>query len=114
MSFDRTPIAPERTGGLIDIETEDTLRTTLAEHDEVIVDFFADWCGPCQQQTPIMEELAGRVDAPILSVDTDEFQSLAAQAGVRSIPTIVVYRSGEEVERFVGITAGDTIRHALE
>lgn len=102
------------TNGIVDVSSEESFRDAVAEEEQVVVDYFADWCGPCKQQTPILEELAGTVDVPVLGVDTDEFQKLAVEAGVRSIPTVVVYRDGEAVERFVGVTQGEAIRRALE
>ena len=99
--------------GVVDAESAESFRETVADNEQV-VDYFADWCGPYKQQTPVLEELAGTVDAPVLGVDTDERNDLAAGAGVRSIPTVATYRDGEEVERFVGVTAADEIRAALE
>jgi len=100
--------------GIVDVESTESFNEAIAEHDQVVVDYFADWCGPCKQQTPILEELSGTIDAPVLGVDTDEHNGLAAEADVRSIPTVAIYRDGEEVERFVGVTGADEIRAALE
>lgn len=101
------------TTGIIDVSSAESFRETVADNDQVVVDYFADWCEPCEQQTPILEELAGDVDVPVLGVDTDEHADLAGEAGVRSIPTVAVYRDGEEIERFVGVTGADEIRGAL-
>jgi thioredoxin 1 len=70
----------------------------------VLVDFFAEWCGPCKMAAPIIEELAGEYDgkAVIAKVDVDAENALAAAHGVMSIPTVVVFVNGEEVERRVG------------
>ena len=114
MSSDSASNGDAPTNGIVDVTSEESFRAALEDNDQVVVDYFADWCGPCKQQTPILEELAGTIDTPILGVDTDEFQDLAGEAGVRSIPTVAVYRDGEEVERFVGVTGADAIRRALE
>ena len=70
----------------------------------VVVDFYADWCGPCKMMSPVVEKLAdtyaGRVK--IGKLNTDEAQSLAAKYGVMSIPNIVVFKNGEVVDRQVG------------
>jgi len=114
MSSDTASDDGAHAGGIVDVESTESFNQAIAENDQVVVDYFADWCGPCKQQTPILEELAGTIDAPVLGVDTDEHNGLAAEAGVRSIPTVAIYRAGEEVERFVGVTSADKIRAALE
>ena len=114
MSSDAASGDGAQAGGIVHVESAASFEETIAENDQVVVDYFADWCGPCTQQTPILEELSGTIDAPVLGVDTDEHNGLAAEAGVRSIPTVAIYRGGEEVERFVGVTSADEIRAALE
>lgn len=114
MSSDAASGNGAQASGIIDVESTESFNKAIAENDQVIVDYFADWCGPCKQQTPILEELSATIDTPILGVDTDEHNGLAAEAGVRSIPTVAVYRGGEEVERFVGVTSADKIRAALK
>lgn len=114
MSSDSISNGDAPTNRIVDVTSKESFRAALEDNDQVVVDYFADWCGPCKQQTPILEELAGTIDTPILGIDTDEFQDLASEAGVRSIPTVAVYRDGEEVERFVGVTGADAIRRALE
>lgn len=114
MSSDAASGGGAKTDGIVDVESAASFEEAVAENDQVVVDYFADWCGPCKQQTPILEELSGTVDAPVLGVDTDEHNGLAAEAGVRSIPTVAIYRGGEVVERFVGVTGADEIRAALE
>jgi thioredoxin 1 len=71
----------------------------------VLVDFFAVWCGPCQQQAPIVEELAGKMGkkAVIGKIDVDESPNTAQQFGVMGIPTIKIFRNGEVVEDVSGL-----------
>jgi thioredoxin 1 len=114
MSSDAASGDGERVDGIVDAESTESFNEAVAENDWAVVDYFADWCGPCKQQTPILEALSGTVDAPVLGVDTDEHSDLAPEAGVRSIPTVAVYRDGEAVERFVGVTGADELRAALE
>lgn len=70
----------------------------------VLVDFYADWCGPCKLAAPIVEELAGEYDgkAVIAKVDVDAENDLASEHGVMSIPTVIVFVNGEEVDRKIG------------
>ena len=82
----------------------------------VLVDFWATWCAPCRVQGPILEELAEEVHeiADITKVDVDDYGSLAGRYGVRSIPTIIIFKDGEEVERFTGVQQKETLLAAIE
>ena len=65
---------------------------------EVLVDFYADWCGPCKMLAPILEE----IDMNILKVNVDQFQELALKYGVMSIPTLIKFKNGEEIKKTIG------------
>lgn len=71
----------------------------------MMVDFWATWCGPCKMLTPVMEQLAGEYDGKdviIGKVDVDEETPLAQRYGVMSVPTVIFFRNGEEIDRKVG------------
>lgn len=69
----------------------------------VLVDFYADWCGPCRMVAPIIESLSSEVDnAKVVKVNVDESPELSSRFMVRSIPTVVVMKDGEEVDRQIG------------
>lgn len=80
-----------------------------AGNKPVMVDFFAQWCGPCKMAAPIIEELAETYDgkAVIAKVDVDEENALASDHGVMSIPTVIVFVNGEEVDRKIGFAGRD-------
>lgn len=71
----------------------------------VLVDFWAPWCGPCKMQGPILDKVAAKVGdkAVIAKVNVDESPALAAKFGVRSIPTLILFKNGEKVNDFIGV-----------
>jgi thioredoxin 1 len=81
-----------------------------------LIDFHADWCGPCKTQDPILEEIkeswGDRFDLD--RVDVDESQEIANQYSVRSLPTLIIENDDGVVERFVGVTQREEIEGALE
>jgi thioredoxin 1 len=82
----------------------------------VLVDFFATWCGPCKMQAPIIEEVAQDMgDTAIVgSLNTEEAPQTAANYGVMSIPTLLVFRNGEVTESFVGVQMKNTLVATLK
>ncbi|MFB6196628.1 MAG: thioredoxin, partial [Haloplanus sp.] len=85
------------------VEDADHLSELIADHDIVLVDYYADWCGPCKMLEPTVEEIAEETDAVVLKVDIDELQELAQDRGIRSVPTLEFYANGEEAERLIGV-----------
>jgi len=69
----------------------------------VLVDFWADWCGPCKMLAPILEELSGETEAKICKVNVDESGDLAGDYGIRSIPTMIIFKDGVKVDQIVGL-----------
>ena len=84
--------------------TPETFDAEIRAGVPVLVDFWAEWCGPCRAVAPVLEQIArehaGRVK--VVKVDADRAQALAARFGARSIPLLVVIREGREVDRIVG------------
>lgn len=77
----------------------------------VLVDFWADWCMPCKMMAPILNEVAEATEgtATVYKLNVDEQQQVAAQYGIRSIPTMILFRDGKEVERIIGVKPRDYI-----
>ena len=79
-----------------------------------LVDFYADWCGPCRMMAPILEAVAAeRADLTVAKVNVDESAALASRFGVMSIPTLVLLDGGEEVKRIVGARPKDALLQEL-
>ncbi len=78
----------------------------LKSNKPVVVDFYAVWCGPCKMQAPILNELANELSdkVTVCKVNVDEAEKLAVSYGIMSIPTILIFKNGEVVEKNVGLT----------
>ena len=98
----------------ISVDDADHFSRVLEEHSLVLVDFYADWCGPCQMLAPILEGLAGDIPAAIAKVDTEALPTLAQQYGVRGLPTLVLVEDGEPAEQLVGMQEESRLRQVIE
>jgi thioredoxin 1 len=87
----------------------------LKSNKPVLVDFWAVWCGPCQMQGPIVEEVAKMMEgkAVVGKLNVDENQQSAGTYGVMSIPTIIIFKGGQPVKQFVGVQSKETLVSAL-
>ena len=97
------------------------LKLNNANFDEAVkngvalVDFYADWCGPCRMMAPILEAVAAeRTDITVAKVNVDESSELAARFGVMSSPTLVVLDGGDEIKRIVGARPKDALLAELD
>lgn len=86
------------------IKTDEFKAQVLDSKLPVLVDFYAEWCGPCKMAGPVLDELAdeGKDKYQIVKVNVDENQDLAGQYGVMSIPTVVLFKDGKEFDRQIG------------
>lgn len=82
----------------------------------VLVDFFAEWCGPCKMLAPVIDELATEMEGEVLigKVNVDEAPDVAGRYGVQSIPTLILFKKGEEVDRMVGFQSKEALKAKLE
>lgn len=96
--------------------TDDSFDSEVLEADKpVLVDFWAEWCGPCKAQGPIIDELAtdyaGRVK--VGKVDTDANREISVRLSISAIPTVMLFNNGELVEKFIGLRSKKDLQSAL-
>ena len=97
--------------------TDDTFDSDVIQSDvPVLVDFWAEWCQPCHMIAPTIEELAGEYAGKVKigKIDTDANREVSIKYGISAIPTIILFRDGEIVKKFVGITSKDQFQAALD
>ena len=82
----------------------------------VLVDFFAEWCGPCKTMAPILKEVKSRLgeEANIIKVDVDKNQDASIKYGIRSVPTLILFKNGKEVKRVSGAMPLQQLQRTFE
>ncbi len=100
---------------VLKITTENFEEEVLKSDKKVLIDFYADWCGPCKMMSPVIDEIAEEKAEQIKvgKVNVDENQDLAMEYAVMSIPTIIIMNNGEVEKIFVGVTSKNEIMEAL-
>ena len=96
--------------------TDSNFNDIVSKNKTVLVDFWAEWCGPCRMIAPMIEELAGEYDgkAIIGKLDVDNNQESSVKFGVRSIPTLLVFKNGKLVDRHVGAVPKETLSKSID
>lgn len=81
----------------------------------ILLDFFAEWCGPCKMQAPILEDLKKRVkdQATIIKIDVDKNPAVAAQFGIRSVPTLMIFKNGTVKWKRSGVFSAKELEHLI-
>ncbi|MEL6138199.1 MAG: thioredoxin [Cyanobacteria bacterium J06632_22] len=97
--------------------TDSTFKPEVLESDiPVLVDFWAPWCGPCRMVAPVVDEISEQYEGKVkvVKVNTDDNPSVASQYGIRSIPTLMIFKDGQRVDMVVGAVPKTTLANTLE
>ncbi len=97
------------------LTAQDFEEKVMNANTPVVLDFYADWCGPCRRLGPIFEELSSEMDdVAFYKVDVENASDLAAQFGVQSIPTIIMFNKGDMVERVMGLMPKEALADMIK
>ncbi len=100
---------------IIKIKEEEFEEKVLKNNKKVLVDFYADWCGPCRMLSPIIEEIAKENDEyEFVKVNVDDCPEVSRKYGVMSIPTLIVFEKGEEKKKTLGFHSLDEVKEFLK
>ncbi len=84
------------------------------KQNNVVIDFWADWCGPCKMLSPVFEELSKEIKTVhFAKVNVDESSEIASEHGVRGMPTLVFFKNGEEIDRVVGFSSKESLKRKI-
>lgn len=92
------------------IGTNENIKELISQDRITIVDFWAEWCGPCRMLSPILDNIANeRTDTQIVKVNVDSNPELSVEYGIRNIPAVYIFKNGEQINKFVGFKSKEDI-----
>lgn len=101
--------------GVLKITSENFKSEVLESSQKILIDFYADWCGPCKMMGPVVEEIAEEhSDVKVVKIDVDNAEDIAIKYQIMSIPTLVVVKDGQEVNRSIGLISKEKIEELIE
>lgn len=99
---------------ILSVSNENFENEVLKSENPVLIDFYAEWCGPCKMVSPIVEQIAKENDnVKVVKINIDDNQDLAVKYGVTAIPTLIVIKNGEETNRIVGVASQSEIEEMI-
>ncbi len=108
------PVAVHSGDGVVHVTATDFEEQVLRSSVPVLVDFYADWCGPCKFQAPVLDELAREIDtAKIVKVNIDDDHDLVSRFQIGSIPTLLIFKNGQFVARYTGFASKTQLKAIL-
>ena len=100
---------------IIEIREDEFEKEVLKSEKIVLVDFYANWCGPCKMLRPVLDSVAGsHTDIKVVSINVDEAENLAMSYGISSIPCVIKFKDGNELERSIGFKSKEEIEKLIE
>jgi thioredoxin 1 len=101
---------------IVTLTAENFDQEVLKSSTPVLVDFWAEWCGPCKMVAPILDELASEYDGKVKigKVNIDDHQSLASEYGIRAIPTLLLFKAGQVADQIVGLRSKRDFKAKLD
>ena len=99
---------------IIEIKENEFEKEVIKEKREVLVDFYANWCGPCKMLKPVLEQIAAiNEKIKVVSINVDEAENLAMAYGISSIPCVIKFKDGNELERSIGFKSKEEIEKMI-
>ncbi len=99
---------------VISIEENEFEEKVLKSEKKVLVDFYADWCGPCKMLSPVVEKISDEIDNyDFVKINVDNAENISRQYGVMSIPTLIIFDNGKETKKSVGFKSADELKEFL-
>lgn len=101
---------------MVNTLTQENFQKEISGQNPIIVDFWASWCGPCRILSPVIDALSEEYEGKITvgKVNVDEQNALAAQFGIVSIPTVIIFKDGKEIKRMIGVHDADDYRDEID